>query len=679
MNKIICLCLIIGISQSARSQKTVLYDVYSVWQDRDKPAEKARFFFDAYRDTLNRTYRTQELKKPTRDRNKDRPVYIRDIQQLIMEMEGPNRNLPVTHCTIGFYFYDAENNLVIDMFRFDKPSMLISGFETITLGKMEHDTSIRKRAYACFARLKNPVHTLDPRHQLFHQYLLPYQAEYYSHARYQPGLDSAKLGGRDFNRPMNVNGKMPVKDVFNEIEKALNSLNSTAFRRPGGYGIIDIFEVLKGSMAEDRRYINYQKSYRYFFEKRPILLEYIYLALEYQRYQRTPPNSSQLERFRKAFVERLNAFVATIDLGVLHDEDVKYFAAYGTDITEVRNTMLIRASQILQKDHYKEKADKARRAGDLPSEIRAYYNLVKYNGGADNYKALSKLFAFRNQRYDDLIREAHTLKAQEKYQSALDSALKASIILPYRLETSRLINELRDSLNRQMITLSAAEKKQVELKTQSSIVETQLTNIFTNAYSDKSKISDRTFYIEERNGREITIKITPDVDETDLTARISYYPLGKHTYALEEVDNQCIIQAISAMYSTYSVTNAQGQLIPPIIDLYFTGSADLTGYRGEVGANTEYIQTEFTVIDCAERNLSQSFQYLRRSEATKKEKNLALACLRAYHKEKNIRARCLGKINSSTNCGMVIPTGSSQKADPSQRAVVVTVKVMVGE
>ncbi|MBL7782023.1 MAG: hypothetical protein JNM22_12450 [Saprospiraceae bacterium] len=626
------------------SKNIEVYGFYPLWENKESQSWEVESLYNSFRDSLLNPYK--KVKK--------KPTIIGDISKLIERLETPIKNVDDATCVIGFYFFDEYGNIVLDIFRFDRKFMTIHSCQ-----KVEINVNSKNNNYHDVAKLLNDKTYLyyrsDDRKNLIFQYLLPYQAEYYSKHVYSVGLDSAKLSLIDFDREMKVNGKIKGKDVFNEIEKTL-SLKPTAFHKAGGYGIIDILE---GKYPNDEKLHKYNIKYRIFFSEHPILYGYIKAAEAYKVYNSTPTNSSRKVEHRKTFENRLYEFLDSIDKGKVSQNEINFFLQNGRDVHEIRNEFVIRADQILKCDQNKEYAEQAVKEGLVDKAIFHYYNMVKFCGGLENYDELKKLFSGREGIYNNLIEKANKEKENGNYQSAMKLLLQAEKTLPHMPSNKNKISEVENLIIESNKTLPPSEQfeKNTELKIQ--VLENQLSNMIYNTY--KYKVIDRSISIT-RNGQTITIKFTPENSGLNMAAEVSYYPVGKFTYDMEEIENNLIVTAVHSISEFFSTTNENGVVSRPYTELILNGSADLTQFKGAVATSSEYATLETMVKPCNTGDEPKSLKELRKSTASDEEKNLALAYLRAYHKQQRILSKCGGEISNSSLCAKVIEGSTKNRS-----------------
>jgi hypothetical protein len=639
------------------SQKQKVYGFYPLWDNKQNQSNRVDSFSSAFRNSLLDLFK----------HSKKKPIVLENLSKLIEYLESSessDKNASDANCVIGFYFFDENKKIVLDIFRFNRQSMTIYSCQKveISIDSQNYDfTNIIK-----MLNENHPYYQADERKNLLFQYLLPYQAEYYSTHVYSVDLDSVKKSRIDFSKEMKVNGKIKGKSLFNEIEKLLNSKSIPKVFRDSDCGILDL---LDNNKCKGLKYDKYRKKYKDFFSTRPILETYIRAAEAYTKYNRLPVNVSTKTKteHRKTFENKLTIFLDTVDSGISNEKESIFFEKNRRIILEIRNEFVIRANHILKCSENKKDAEQALKDSLIDKAISNYYNVIKFCGGLDNYNQLKSLFSSRDSIYKNLIEKSNNEKKSGNYKNSIKLLLQAEKISPHVPSTRYKINEVEKLLieSNKALPLDKQFEANTDLKMQ--ILENQLSTMVSNSY--KYKVIDRSITIN-RTGQTITIKFTPKSSGLNMVAEISYYPIGKFTYDFEEVENDLIINAIHSISNLLSTTDEKGEVLIPFTELILTGSADLTKFKGAVAVPDEYSSLDVIVPPCDKELQEKSLQELRKSEANAKEKNLALAYLRAYHKQQKILSKCGSKISKYSLCARVIEGGGTK-----YRSVLVTIQV----
>ena len=653
--KTTCFIIVILLQFELQAKKIEFYGFYPVWQNKSEKIYVVDDIQRAFGSLLYSGSKTQGQKLETLD----------NLFYLVEKIENPNKFREETECILGFYFRNKYEDYILDVFFFSGKHLLISSSRRVHINAGSGLQDISKIAELLYYRTDSLYLPDISRNLLFH-YLLPYQAEYFSRSKYEPGWDSSKIARLDLSEPMKINGKINPRIIFNEIDKAFYTNVPTVFHKPNGYGLLDVYKSI--SPNKPNEYKKYHRNYRRFFDgKYPVMLQYAEVASAYEKYKKEPNNSPKKEDYRQEFKGALRRFLNTIDSGNLTPKETAVFKKYGYDIPQVRTDLVIRADQILKCDQNLSLAEKAEENGDINQAIYHYYNLIKFCGGKPNYEKFADLAHKKDSIYETYLKLSHNLESEGMIQEAIDVFIKAQKILPYMPDHSKRLDSLRVKLAERNKDLSAEMQRARDLDVSAKIIEAKLEDIIYNTY--KYKVVGRTVSVKRKEQSIYIVFNTEDI-ELDLITEVAYYPNGKYTYDMDDIDNNFIANSIYIISDHFSKTNDKNERILPEIMVKFEGSADLTNYSGAVENDGIFTQTDEAVISCTDQRKTRRFSDLCKQDATKYDKNLALALLRASYKEKKILSRCGHLIAKTEKCGKVIEGGSV-----ADRAVVVTVQV----
>ncbi|MBK9728980.1 MAG: hypothetical protein IPO86_12770 [Saprospiraceae bacterium] len=596
---------------------------------------------------------------------KNMPKISKDIFKLIEKIEHSSRFNDDAERIIGFYFKDSSN-LVLDVFNLKGRVFIVDNFKRVQFrgdGDSLNLSEVTKKLYD-----KNDLTFYNEVNKnLFYQYLLPYQAEYYSDSIYSLDLKSTNFYRIDTGKSIKINGTLKPKDIFNEIRKAFSGLSNKLRASPG---ILDTYDGVSPNNKDFHKLINCNRKYQKFFKEHPLLLNYIKVANSYYIDIKSPKQTDRevKKKRRKQLDDDLFVFMNMVDNKLFSLNDIKFFNSYGLDIYEIRNDLAIKVDKILQCTSSKNLSGEIKYSDDLSNSLLYYYNLIKYCGGEDNYISFTRLESKKNDIYRDLLLKAESYEKEGKYSLALDLLLKAQKIFPYLPSLNIKLKVINDKIANQRDTFPVDIRRNMYVDWVEKLIKGGLNDFVYKIYKYRMPDNDITF---NRQGQEIVIVFTPRSNLIDIRSGICYYPLGEFTYDLEEVENSFISNIVYFINQELSLGESNLDKFKPKINIDFIGSADLTNYDGKVAINTEYEYLNEVVKSCNKKEGPYYFQDLCKEDASPWNKNLALGFLRAYHKKAQILAQCAGLISNSDICGKVIQSGNS-----SNRAVIITIQIV---
>ncbi len=605
------ICIVASVSNMS-AQKIEFYGFNPLWGEE---AELSRSFWEFNSNTA--------LERDTVFNNP------RSIDTLFKRIEDKAD----VRCIIGFYFIDIDSNKVLDVFIFHPKYFFVESSCSYSINKGL--TSQQKRDIISISRGEPSKFSTPSRKNLLFEYLFLYETEYYSrHPFYK--FDTKPTSNKI--KKYKINGRVRPKGLSIEIDKALNGKKNAVYK---------IIETTKGNIINQPKERRINKRYRRKFDKNPHLYYYLNAVTALYNLKRTKPNSKTRNRKVNNLNDALNTFLQ-LDTLKYTNREKRLWRRLGRRPYYDRNQLIEMSRATINCSDYTRLALIAEKKEKYNEAIRCYSQSIKTCGDTSNLQNIRRLLTKKKELYTKHVQEAISAAHEHKIDALKNNIQAAVDLVPYFTNPTETI---------------PIDDSDVTLDIKVFNLEKRLNRLISSIYD--GKIEKRTLKVT-RHGQRIDIRLTPLENGTDLTTKISYYPPGEIMYQEEDIDNSFIVTVIQA--GIIEFTNKK----KPKVSLHYSGSADLTSYKGFV-AKENYKHLRRKVIDCNPSKPPRELSEIRKTKASNYNKNLALAFLRAYHKKKKIEKRLSSEhvtIDNTTICGMVINQG-----DKSDRSITITISM----